>query len=480
MKIPLYNQRVQPPPAIQAPSLSPAVAGEAYRGLASFGKDLEDLGFQIQEEKDAILRTGEFTDRMVKAEKEISSLQVNIENERNPRTASTEYEKGFQAISERAMDGVNDSKVLDALTRHLGTRERESSSKMKHLAYKWTVEDAQVKAVEDLEEMQRNASAPGATEIEWQNNYELAADYLNNLETLGVFSPEKLHKLRLETHKGFYVKGWNRFIEQGTAFQNLDWLQNIGDATVEADLLRKADVASTREQTKKDREFKERSGNILNRYLLDIRSGRMDRDNVNEIVGSGVLTDEHERILIHDMDQVELGTTKGLRSDPERLAYWQSEIEYAGLRKNEASLRAFADRIREDPKISSTDGAKLLGTIQIKLGKVDSEDTTFKEGYSQAVNVLDRYFGYSPMTGIFASPKNNQIHRGYMRRIQEASQGWHKDPTTGKKTPIPKLSGGDLVDFAYKLIEEYEKSLAQDEQSAGQNELYKDIKPRKE
>jgi hypothetical protein len=334
MKIPEYSSKVNPPPGLQAPTISPRAASAAYRGVAQLGKAVEDLGMQIQEEKDNISRTNELTNRITGAEKDIADLNIELEREQDPDTAIEKFEEGFADIREKWMEGVNDSRVLDALTKHFGNREYHAATELKHKTLQWTIQQGQANVIDNLDKFAKYAGAPGVSETDWNRNLDLAYQLIDNAGATGLYSPDKVVDLKQKTKKDFIVQRYKRMIQDDPegAIRNIAWLQQIGDSKVELELLSSAVTWAQRTASMADKKFREQSGALLNRMLLDINSGQMNRGGVNQVVGSGKLTDEHERILMNEIDQYEEHATKKIKSDPERLGYWKEEIEYAALR----------------------------------------------------------------------------------------------------------------------------------------------------
>jgi hypothetical protein len=456
MRIPEYDSKVNPPPGLQAPTISPSAASAAYRGVAQLGKAVEDLGLQIQEQKDNISRTEELTRRITGAERDVADLNNQLDMEQDPDTAMQKFDEGFDEIREKWMEGVEDSKVLNALTKHFGTREYQEATSMKHKTLEWTIQRGQANVIEQLDEYAKIAGAPGKTEDDWNRNLELAFQLLDNARDTGLYSPDKVADLKKKTKKNFIMQRYNRMIDDDPelAIRNVAWLQQIGDSKVELELLSKAVTWAQRTASMQEKEFREKSGALLNRMLLDINSGRMNRGGVTLVVGSGQLTDEHERILMNEMDQYEEQVTKKIKSDPERLGYWKSEIEYAALRKDEGALRSFVSRILADPQIAGEDRAVLFATLNVKLGKTDTESKEFKEGYTQAIDEADKYCEYNSFERRFGNPKKKALHRELIQKIQDASAGKQWNPKTGKIERIPKYEGWRLVVYARQLIAE--------------------------
>jgi hypothetical protein len=90
----------------------------------------------------------------------------------------------------------------------------------------------------------------------------------------------------------------------------------------------------------------------------------------------------------------------------------------------------------------------------VKLGKADTENKAFGDGYTQAINEADRYCEYNSFERRFGNPKKKNLHREMVWKIQDASEGKQWNPKTGKIERIPKYEGWKLVVYARQLIAE--------------------------
>lgn len=156
MNIPLYSVDVAPVQAIQAPLMSPSQAGAPALAVAKVAGDVQELSTHIQEKVDEVRRTEELSKRALQAESESADLMISLEQERDTESAGDTFANGFQDIKERALQGVNDMQVANALTAHLATREVTDTVKVKNLTWKWTVENGQENIQTDLDQIIKN------------------------------------------------------------------------------------------------------------------------------------------------------------------------------------------------------------------------------------------------------------------------------------------------------------------------------------
>jgi hypothetical protein len=118
-----------------------------------------ELGKHIQDRVDEVRRTEEVSRRALQVESETADLMVELDKKRDPATVADDFANGFQEIKERALDGVNDMKVANALTSHLGQREVADTVKTKHLSWKWTVENGQEAVKTDVDQIIANRTS---------------------------------------------------------------------------------------------------------------------------------------------------------------------------------------------------------------------------------------------------------------------------------------------------------------------------------
>jgi hypothetical protein len=141
MKIPEYDQNVSLQNPGPAPTVPADVAAAPWNALAQVGKETFELGKVIQEKQDDILRLKDVAQKTVSAENQLTDLEQKITQERDPETAADRFSEGMTEIKSQALDGVSDLKVMNALTSHLTSKEVEYATKVKHSAFKWTLEN---------------------------------------------------------------------------------------------------------------------------------------------------------------------------------------------------------------------------------------------------------------------------------------------------------------------------------------------------
>ena len=427
-------------------------------------------GEEIQARKDEILRTNDTTKRIVYAEGQIQELLGSIERDQDPDTAEAVFADGISKIKESALDGIDDQAVMNSMTKHLAQREFTETAGVKHKTLTWTVQRGQADVLERLDEYAKIAAS--GDEFTFKQYFDLGEETIAKAGADGLYSADKVVELRKKMQKTFFAQRYNRMIEQDPeeAIKNFGWLKQIDDPKMEMELLNKAVTWANKIQSQEDKAFKDKSGAALNRLMIDVNMGRYSRQQINEMIGKGDFTDEHERILLHEFARWEESTTKRIKSNPERFGFWKEEIEYASLRGDDDALKKYAEDIRNDHLIAGEDRAYLFATLATKQSQNNTQSSDFKAGYTQAIDVADAYCEYNSFERKYGSPKKKAVHNDMIRKIQDMSAGKKRDPKTGKIIVFPPLKGWELVEYARQLVEDDRKKREQERAAARQAE----------
>jgi hypothetical protein len=216
MNIPLYGQEVAPVQAIQAPVLSPGQAAAPALSVAKVGQDVMELGAHIQSKIDEVRRTEELSKRALQVESETADLIVSLDQKKDPATVAEDFANGFQEIKERALEGVNDMKVANALTSHLAQREATDTVKVKHQSWAWTVEQGQESVQADTDQMIQNHTRSLDVATPDPETFAKAAEdirvRINASVESGILKPEVGRALFDKKKKDLYVQAAYRAI----------------------------------------------------------------------------------------------------------------------------------------------------------------------------------------------------------------------------------------------------------------------------
>lgn len=288
MRIPEYNKVVPAPgPAISsAPSAE--VAAAPWRALESVGAKTADVAFEIQERQDNIFRAQEIGNRTVAAEKRIAELMTSIESDRDARGAAQRFSDEFTGIRNEIMDGIEDQRVAQSMTSYLSQREVEGTTKTRHLAWQWTVENDQSDTLKNVDDLLGVATAPGASEEDFYNSMELAIDRISVGEANGTFTPLVAEDLRKKTGKRFISQYYATLIDANPqeALDKRYLLRDLEPLDQDA-LYHRAIVARDRQEVRENKLDDDRFKKNAATAAIRIRKGVLGQDEVNALYDSG-------------------------------------------------------------------------------------------------------------------------------------------------------------------------------------------------
>lgn len=295
MNIPLYGVDVAPVQAIQAPLVSPGTAGAPGAAIAKVGADVQELSAHIQAKVDEVRRTEELSSRALQVESETADLMVELEKKKDPATVADDYYNGFQDIKERALDGVNDMKVANALTSHLATREATDTVKVKHQSWAWTIEQGQEAVQTDTDQMIKNHTSSMDVANPDPLAFAKASDdiqaRINASVESGILKPEVGRALYEKKRKDLYIQAAYRAIiddPQGAPVKVMSILLPSGlDPKDIEEIHRTAIIRRESSETGNHKQDEVRWEQNAVTLDLDAREGRLNPKQVVERFKSG-------------------------------------------------------------------------------------------------------------------------------------------------------------------------------------------------
>ncbi len=340
MRIPEYTQRESLPSPGPAPTISASAAAAPWDALGEVGEQAHKLERAIQEKQDEVYRVKEVTDRSIQAESDISDLMLSLEQERDPQTASQRFSDGISEIKDRALDGVEDYKVANALTSHLANREIAGSTQVKHEAYKWTLQNDQMDMMEQNDRWKK-AAANNPNQVDYvagKIEERIAASVAT-----GSILPETGRALADKERKDLYVQVMSQMMltnpkDAPEAIKPLLVKSGLGPSDVWA-MEQRAEHAKTSFEAKMLKGDKVVWEANAGRASIAIRSGSLNENGVNEMYATGKIGPDQLTHLQSVLDSTKTRSNTDNSLTSMRAMYDSMNGFFFGGKRPEAVLR---------------------------------------------------------------------------------------------------------------------------------------------
>ena len=340
MKIPEYEPRVSLPSPGPAPTISADAAAAPYAAIAGVGKEIQDLEHTIQEKQDEVFRVKDITNRSLQAESDIGDLMIALGKERDPQTAPQKFTDGIAEIRDRAMDGVGDYKVANALTTHLANREIAGSAQVKHEAFRWTLEN-------DQEDMMAQNDRWKKAAVNNPNQVDYAAgkiiERIAASVATGSIKPETGRILAEKERKDLYVQVMSRMMltdpkNAPDAIKPLLIKSGLDPNDIWA-MEQRAEHARTSFEAKMLRGDKVVWETNAAQASIAIRSGSLNENGVNEMFATGKIGPDQLTHLQAVLDSTKTRSTSDNNQTSMRAMYDALNGVFFGSRRPEIVLR---------------------------------------------------------------------------------------------------------------------------------------------
>jgi hypothetical protein len=448
-----YISQLDAPSSAGIPKQTPEDFGAgAARGMGELAKAVMEYDQAFRAQADDLQRAQDVSDLSLAAQKRVSSLNASLEQNPDWQTHDSNWIQGFGKIKQETLDGINDPIVKKMMIQRLGNSEIHEGLAAKQRAREMFVDQQKAHLYTTLHTAKQVALDAQTPEAEFEA-LGLGIGTITAQGTHGVLKAVEVEKAKHDFFQDYFIgKAKNRILKDPGGFlmeaDNPEYSKFIDPVrliNLKSEAGSHANVLASRQE----KAFREESGSRLNTLLVGIGQGKVSRSDTEAVIGTRTLTDEHERTLLHAVDARE--KEGGRQSNQEQFGLWKEKIELASIRKDTKGLREYSRTIPGDESVVSKDRAALLATIDAKL--ISLEDK-IPGGYTQAMGVLEKHYGFSPLMSKYLKEDNREPHFAAMKRIENAAYGIREDEKTGELKKVRPLAGWELINLSHKIIAE--------------------------
>lgn len=452
MELGKYISSLDAPSSSGLPRSTPEQFGaETAAGVGVLAKEALEFDQAFRAQADDLQRAQDVSSMSLEAKKKIAELNASLEEKPDWKTHEPNWTKGFRKIKEEILGRVNDPVVKKTMIAQFAASEIHEGLAAKGRARTMFVDQQKAHLAETLHTVKQVALDAQTPEAE-AGALGIGIGTIATQGQHGVLTQVEAEKTRNDFLQDFYVgKAKNRILKDPEGFlmeaDNPDY--HFIDPVKLVSLKSEAATHANAIESRREKAFREESGSRLNTMLVGIGQGKVSRSDAYAVIGTRTLTDEHERTLLHAVDALE--KEGGRQSNQEQFGLWKERIELAAIRKDALSLREYSRAIPGDETVVAKDRAALLATIDTKLSSLEDK---IPGGYTQAMGVLEKHFGFSPLTSQYLKEDNRGPHLAAMKRIENAAFGIREDEKTGEQKKVRPLAGWELINLAHQIVAE--------------------------
>ncbi|MHB1011664.1 MAG: hypothetical protein ACYC37_01945 [Desulfobacteria bacterium] len=447
-----YISTLDLPPSAGIPKATPSDYGaDVAAGLGKLAKEAMDLDQVFRAQADDLQRAQDVSDLSLEAKKRTSDLNVSLEQNPDWQTHVERWNKGYSQIKADLLSRINDPAVKRTMIGQLGNSEIHEGLAARGRAREIFVDQQKAHLAGTLRTVKQVALDAQTPEAEAEA-LGIGIGTITTQGTHGVLTAVEADKAKHDFFQDYFIgKAKNRILKDPEGFlmeadnPEYRFIDPVRLINLKSEAATHANVLSNRQE----KAFREESGNRLNTLLVGIGQGKVSRSDTEAVIGTRTLTDEHERTLLHAVDAME--KEGGRQSNQEQFGLWKEKIELASIRKDTKGLREYSRTIPGDESVVSKDRAALLATIDAKLTTLEDK---IPGGYTQAMGVLEKHYGFSPLTSQYLKADSREPHFAAMKRIENAAYGIREDEKTGELKKVRPLAGWELINLSHKIIAE--------------------------
>jgi hypothetical protein len=434
---------------------APASSGIPKATPEDFGggvaRAAEDFAQAFRAQADDLQRAQDVSDLSLEAKKRTSDLNVSLEQNPDWQTHVERWNKGYSQIKTDLLSQINDPAVKRTMIGQLGNNEIREGLAARARSREIFVDQQKAHLAGTLRTVKQVALDAQTPEAEVEA-LGIGIGTITTQGTHGVLTAVEADKAKHDFFQDYFIgKAKNRILRDPEGFlmeadnPEYRFIDPVRLINLKSEAANHSNVLANRQE----KAFREESGGRLNVLLVGIGQDKVSRSDVEAVIGTRTLTDEHERTLLHAVDARE--KEGGRQSNQDQFGLWKEKIELASIRKDTSSLREFSRTIPGDETVVSKDRAALLATIDAKLTALEDK---IPGGYTQAMGVLEKHYGFSPLTSQYLKADNREPHFAAMKRIENAAYGIREDEKTGELKKVRPLAGWELINLSHKIIAE--------------------------